>query len=297
MSINSEFSRIVKTQIQSHFADKFAGGDTVPEIAPKHVAEAASITFKNKLFEVSFDEYKEVHKTGDAILRKITALPLALFGIAQFIYKFALGAQQSLTCKNSEYKAHLYGSIRSLQETIGHIVTIFNDTYGSYLVASAQAMSDFHVNQSGERDAWTNPLLRREVKLLEDASLNVVTNIMANIKENINNDSGKGDFKATITLPGQHIPLAYNDRPMESVKKAILVEVYHAFDALRRSDYLYTTLANEFANCKIEIAVGKFDTNNRYEYNFTPESIHIVENFIRRDENGLNHDQRVGVSG
>ena len=91
---------------------------------------------------VTYSQFSQFYNPKGWLLRKVTALPQAAWsGIIKTTCHLALAILigiPSLMLQRRTFKSNLYCAIRDVQESYGHIVSIFNDRFGSYQIQESQ---------------------------------------------------------------------------------------------------------------------------------------------------------------
>lgn len=138
MSVNPQFSQLVSSAMCTQFPD------LTPEAAtPLNLGQRFPDAPSHASLIVPYNNYQGEHNFEGWSARKVTSIPNAVVGLWGFICKLALGVISNLSGRDNGSQ-NIRCSFDHLAESRGHIVTLFNDRYGSYLVASAQVMIEFH---------------------------------------------------------------------------------------------------------------------------------------------------------
>lgn len=144
-----------------------------------HVAQATTLQFDNKLLSLPYEQYKKDYKEDQWISRKIKAIPKALSsGIVKSIGHVLAATFLAILGDTKGSKAYIFSSARDLEESIGWLFTLFDDTKGSYLVNDAKFMKDCYMKNTEGIDP-ENPLLLKTIRIVHQEFHSVLTSTLA----------------------------------------------------------------------------------------------------------------------
>lgn len=112
-------------------------------ISLQKTLNAAYATIKFKCAAVSLKKFSQNYDAKGWVGRKFLAIPSALWsGLAKTTYHIALTILAGVPCaiigKNKSFKKYLFSAIRDCQESLGHILLIFNDRVGKFHIQESQ---------------------------------------------------------------------------------------------------------------------------------------------------------------
>lgn len=142
-------------------------------ISNEQIEERVKASLDFSYTQGDYERFDEIHLAKGRFGRKVLALPKFLIsGCIKTLYHLAqaffLGLGLAFVDNGAYFKAHIFSFVRDLQESFGHLATIFHDSYGQYHVEEANFHKSCYAYYGSLKNAMTNKSLEKRVEQLEE---------------------------------------------------------------------------------------------------------------------------------